>query len=269
MLKFYRKIRQELLSENHFSKYFLYALGEILLVVIGILIALQINNWNEQRKESRQEWVALNDLKLEFEKNKTNFLTHADWQNGVEKSWATYLSIISNKSLANAERAIERPRVGYAVFSISNNKLNSLLSTGVIDKIKNDSLKQLLFNWNDVLLTYQGIEIQHEYHAKQRLIVIEQSLRPNPNHQYITGIKTTFYEAEELEQIAIDALEDMQYQNALIMNHHWLKLKANRQGDIIQYLNQIIAQLNRSLEEGGVLKYYPVISHYWIIFNYP
>lgn len=250
MLKFFRKIRQQLIKKRQLSNYLLYAIGEILLVVIGILIALQINNWNEQRKEKREEWVALNDLKFEFEKNKTNFLAHADWVNGLEKSWASYLSIVSNKSLSNAERAIERPRVGYAVYSISNNKLNSLLSTGVIDKIKNDSLKQLLFNWNDVLLAYQGVEIQHEYHAKQGLIVIEQNLKPT-SHKYITGIETTFYDDDELEQIAIDVLEDMQYQNALIMNHHWLKLKVMRQGDIIQYLSQIIAQLDRSLEEGA------------------
>jgi hypothetical protein len=48
MVKFFRKIRQKLLSENKFSKYFIYAIGEIVLVVIGILIALQINNWNEE-----------------------------------------------------------------------------------------------------------------------------------------------------------------------------------------------------------------------------
>ena len=47
MIKFFRKIRQKLLTENKFSKYLLYAIGEIVLVVIGILIALQINNWNE------------------------------------------------------------------------------------------------------------------------------------------------------------------------------------------------------------------------------
>ncbi|WP_276388315.1 DUF6090 family protein [Eudoraea chungangensis] len=46
MIKFFRKIRQSLLSENKFSKYLIYAVGEIVLVVIGILIALQINNWN-------------------------------------------------------------------------------------------------------------------------------------------------------------------------------------------------------------------------------
>ena len=50
MINFFRRIRQQLLSENKFSKYLLYAIGEIVLVVIGILIALQINNWNEDHK---------------------------------------------------------------------------------------------------------------------------------------------------------------------------------------------------------------------------
>ncbi len=48
MIKFFRKIRQKMLIENKFSKYLIYAIGEIILVVIGILIALQINNLNEQ-----------------------------------------------------------------------------------------------------------------------------------------------------------------------------------------------------------------------------
>ncbi|MFK7783267.1 DUF6090 family protein, partial [Psychroserpens sp.] len=50
MIKLFRKIRYNLMSENKTGKYFKYAIGEIVLVVIGILIALQINNWNEQRK---------------------------------------------------------------------------------------------------------------------------------------------------------------------------------------------------------------------------
>jgi len=54
MIKFFRKIRQKLLTENKFSKYLLYAIGEIILVVIGILIALQINNANEKQKDKEQ-----------------------------------------------------------------------------------------------------------------------------------------------------------------------------------------------------------------------
>ncbi|MDB9961778.1 DUF6090 family protein, partial [Oceanihabitans sp.] len=49
MIKFFRHIRKSLLMENKTGKYFKYAIGEIVLVVIGILIALQINNWNENR----------------------------------------------------------------------------------------------------------------------------------------------------------------------------------------------------------------------------
>ena len=53
MIKFFRKIRQNLLSEGKTGKYFKYAIGEIILVVIGILIALQINNWNEKRLQKQ------------------------------------------------------------------------------------------------------------------------------------------------------------------------------------------------------------------------
>ena len=69
MLKFFRKIRQKLLSENKFSKYLIYAIGEIVLVVIGILIALSINNWNENRKNNNELSKILifvkNDLKAD------------------------------------------------------------------------------------------------------------------------------------------------------------------------------------------------------------
>ncbi len=51
MISFFRKLRQQLIVENRFSKYLTYAIGEIFLVVIGILIALSINNWNIEKKE--------------------------------------------------------------------------------------------------------------------------------------------------------------------------------------------------------------------------
>jgi len=54
MIKFFRHIRKQLLTENKFSKYLIYAVGEIVLVVIGILIALSINNWNEERTTIEQ-----------------------------------------------------------------------------------------------------------------------------------------------------------------------------------------------------------------------
>ena len=62
MIKFFRRIRRDLLSNNKIGKYLLYALGEIVLVIIGILIALQINNRNELRKLDNKELVLLANL---------------------------------------------------------------------------------------------------------------------------------------------------------------------------------------------------------------
>ena len=69
MIKFFRKIRQNLLSEGKTGKYLKYAFGEIILVVIGILIALQINNWNQNSKERNVEQEYLVSLNEEFNYN--------------------------------------------------------------------------------------------------------------------------------------------------------------------------------------------------------
>jgi len=63
MIKFFRKIRFNLMEKNKIGKYLKYAIGEIVLVVIGILIALQINNWNELNKERASEKIILNEIR--------------------------------------------------------------------------------------------------------------------------------------------------------------------------------------------------------------
>lgn len=69
MIKFFRKIRQKMLTENKFSTYLLYAIGEILLVVIGILIALSINTWNQKKQNTKQEKQILTQLLEEYTNN--------------------------------------------------------------------------------------------------------------------------------------------------------------------------------------------------------
>ena len=66
MIKFFRKIRYDLMEKNKTGKYLKYAIGEIILVVIGILIALQINNWNEKQKLIKNEKELITSLKKEI-----------------------------------------------------------------------------------------------------------------------------------------------------------------------------------------------------------
>jgi hypothetical protein len=72
MIRFFRQLRQRLLSDNQFGKYLLYAVGEILLVVVGILIAFQVDNWNEAKKLAKVERSLLSELKTNLESNVQN-----------------------------------------------------------------------------------------------------------------------------------------------------------------------------------------------------
>ena len=76
MLRFFRQIRQRLLTDNKFSKYLLYAVGEILLVVIGILIALQIDNWNEEYNNRQKGLEYLTRLSEELETDRQNMASN-------------------------------------------------------------------------------------------------------------------------------------------------------------------------------------------------
>ncbi len=73
MIKFLRKIRQNLLSDGKIGKYVQYAIGEIVLVVIGILIALQVNNWNEERNRKKEEIQYLITLQKDFKSAEFSF----------------------------------------------------------------------------------------------------------------------------------------------------------------------------------------------------
>ena len=98
MIKFFRKIRQNLLSEGKTGKYLKYAIGEILLVVIGILIALQINNLNEERKLKNAEQVLLQQLKQEFESNLSQLNQKMKMRDIMISSAQKLLSMIDDDS---------------------------------------------------------------------------------------------------------------------------------------------------------------------------
>lgn len=95
MIKFFRKIRQKLLADNKFSKYLMYAIGEIVLVVIGILIALQINNWNESKKEQYILHASLNSVKLNLQEDVENLNNQVDYNQSVLEAVDFSFRIIS------------------------------------------------------------------------------------------------------------------------------------------------------------------------------
>ena len=144
MIKFFRKIRQKLLEQNRISKYLLYAFGEIILVVIGILIALQINNWNENKKDSKQEQEILHQLLNEYNNNLEQLNSKIYIRQQVLKSAFEILkyqkmdlsSIKQNDFDLHLSRVITRP-----TFDPVTGVSDELNSSGKLYLIKNAALR--------------------------------------------------------------------------------------------------------------------------------
>tara|TARA_R110002126_G_scaffold35949_2_gene109909 strand:+ start:19021 stop:19785 length:765 start_codon:yes stop_codon:yes gene_type:complete len=142
MFKFFRSVRQVLLSENKFSKYLLYALGEILLVVIGILIALQINNWNEQQKAQLELNAILievyNDLNSDLKELQRRTVFYENFIDNIHILQERHTAL-SGDSLAlrisNLHRVASFNPVQFGYTKLNSNPNTGLISSNLVATI--------------------------------------------------------------------------------------------------------------------------------------
>ena len=155
MIKFFRSIRQNLINEGKTTKYFKYAIGEIVLVVIGILIALQINNWNESRKEALEEQKILHAIEKGFEFNKIEVNQNMEETSRTITGTSDVLQLfeLTNDQLTSKKcDSLLRKMYAYSTFHPSDGALNDLISAGRLNIITNDTLKDHLSNWNSLVI---------------------------------------------------------------------------------------------------------------------
>jgi hypothetical protein len=160
MIKFFRKIRQNLLMENKTGKYFKYAIGEIILVVIGILIALSINNWNDNRKNRISERKLLDNIHRDFIHNKVEFdslkAIHYRALEGLEKLVTLFpLGNDSLKYTAYKKYNLQMEGMTYYPYSGS---IESVVNSNALQLIQDEELQKYLVSWKDVFLDYKEDE---------------------------------------------------------------------------------------------------------------
>ena len=145
MIKFFRKIRQRLLKENKFSKYLLYAFGEIILVVIGILIALGVNNWNQENKEHRLGDDLLERIHRDLVKDTTDFrssmIRNDALRENLKESLVGLYDGIDNMEQVQKMSQTWDQMLDQA-FSPNDNTYQSMLSSGTLGHIRNPDLKE-------------------------------------------------------------------------------------------------------------------------------
>ena len=146
MIHFFRRMRQGLIDQERIGKYLLYAIGEILLVVIGILIALQINNWNENRKNRNREQVLLNQLYQEFTGDLQQLKDKTAQRSNIIISAKALLDYIDNDRPDDPDSIYYHLQRTFVIPTFNSNSKN-FFSARDVSLIRNDSLRALLVDW--------------------------------------------------------------------------------------------------------------------------
>ena len=197
MINFFRKIRQHLLSKNRFSKYLVYAIGEILLVMIGILLALQVNNWNQSRLDNKEESNYLNrmseDIKgdiqylgVEIENAKLEIDSLGIFLNRMHENQKSHLEFIKLLNLANWN-----PRN----IIIQDETFMEMTNSGKFDLIKSNELKSAILDYYKTKeFAYEHLETTVD-HGFSMVINLLPELSRYYNYQELKGFNI-FYEDE-------------------------------------------------------------------------
>jgi len=166
MIKFFRKIRYDLLGKDKTGKYFKYAIGEIILVVIGILIALQINNWNENRKNRQIEKDYLNGILSNLEEDIINYKETIE-RDTLLLNYATVLQKAFTDENIRSDKVLMKKVIlltnAYNGFGSSRTVFEDMVSSGKINLIKSDSLRQTLTKY------YQFVDGQAAFDLNQEV----------------------------------------------------------------------------------------------------
>ncbi len=262
MIKFFRKIRQNLLMENKTGKYFKYAIGEIVLVVIGILIALSINNWNENRKERAKEVNYLKNLKVDLQNEVLNcekFVTY-------HFKKAQVCSKLVNGEVPQSIEDVQIYTDNYELifmwkdFVPNNNTFKELLSSGNLSLIRNDAIKNRLLELENL---YASIA-SSEYHMRReyeeylydphvnKVSVIEFYDTTLPTYGFPNRLSIEDIPESKRSKI----IEDAQWQHNNQTFTNGLKLAmmnnsglASKHKNLVEYINELIGLINSEINK--------------------
>jgi len=194
MIKFFRNIRQTMIKENKVTKYLLYAIGEIVLVVIGILIALQVNEWNQNRNERERELGYLKEIKTNLASDSLNLKVVIDFNNNKIKVYDSITSMFDIKysKLEHSHFIVANfPKIAtFELININSMAFDNLKSADNLGILSNNLLRQKL-------TTYYNHDLEG---SQEKLVLQTRKLTDYLNKSIVTkemldrylGMKTNF-----------------------------------------------------------------------------
>ena len=149
MFKIFRKIRSKLIKEGNLKKYLIYSFGEILIVMIGILFAIQINNWNEDRKDRKNEVYYLSEIKSNLEADVELLTGYIETDNWQMSQLDSLLIMFQNPEEYNNKYFTEKSMVVQLNLRFVPTKITfeNLVAANNLGIIKNQNILDNLFSY--------------------------------------------------------------------------------------------------------------------------
>lgn len=233
MLRFFRQLRKKLMEQNKVRTYILYAIGEIFLVVIGILIALQVNNWNESRKAKAISDSTLESLKVELTEDRSQL----QQANTFNKRILNESEIYMNNKLDLDSLNISPGRVflltNYANVDLEMPILNRELSSESLI-IGQDSLKTKLREIKSYFQMSQGAKdvLVNVWNSKVTSYYVESDAMVEVNR---------YYQNKDFnEQKARDLLKDAEFKNLVALTNIGLYQLVSIYDSMIGFMDEAI-----------------------------
>ncbi|WP_431135570.1 DUF6090 family protein [Psychroserpens mesophilus] len=147
MIKFFRRIRQNFISEGKTAKYVKYAIGEIVLVVIGILIALQINNWNEARKTNNQLHGYLKSISKNIQSDTAEINQIKNIRIQHNHAAKDYMKCMIKDSMSLSLVSRIAPVVGEQYLNVNSAGFDALKNSGFIANLQGSAIEDAIFDY--------------------------------------------------------------------------------------------------------------------------
>jgi hypothetical protein len=251
MIKFFRKIRQDLLSKGKTGKYFKYAIGEIILVVIGILIALQINNWNQSRQNQNLELDYLIGIKSNINDDIAELEKHFKRDTIKFDAYTSLVRIFNSKDYLSKKRQIISDlyitsRFGW--FEGQNIVFENLKSSGKLNLIQSDTISnsiQKYYRFFDEVVKQEGLynsQIITFHDRNQQYYNTSSFIEPTFDDRWNANTgspNVSFLEAQGFSDVKPILIENISKMKSWGINAHKVRLALYNQA---KSLNNLIEQ---------------------------
>jgi len=260
MIPFFRKIRKKMADDNRPLKYMRYAIGEILLVMVGILLALQVNNWNNERSNRALEIKYLKGIKADLQMDLINLKTF------IDDKELKYLSAAQLLEMKDPQTVSELDALDSIIWNVfvwirydqSTNTLDELIGSGNLSLIKNDSIKSMIQNIKQTNVMIQGgvehMRREYDYYLYDRSAALRELAPFVDMHESVIRdekIKNFDLDKNQLDILREQSsaiLNDLMFRNGLkfaIGNNAGMRKRCL---DLYADVEKLILMINEELE---------------------